>query len=480
MTAPIRHAHAPLTPTTDGVLVNDIHSRLNPTRVARSVAVESPEHAADVVRVARKAGLPVCPGGGRHAMGGQQFITGGVLLDTRPMRRVLRLDAARGLVEAEAGTQWPELLAWLREAQRGAPQPWAIAQKQTGADRLSLGGAVAANVHGRGLTMRPFVDDVEALTVVDANGESLRCSRDERPELFRHVVGGYGMFGVVTTVTLRLVPRRQLRRAVEVRLVDDLIAAFDERIAAGHLYGDFQFAVDHASEDFLRRGVLSSYAPVADPRPVPEDQRALSTDDWRRLLALAHVDKARAFREYAAHYLATDGQRYWSDEHQLGFYLDDYHEELDRMTGAHAPGSEMITELYVPRERLADVMACAADTLRALRANVVYGTVRLIERDEETALPWARERWACVVLNLHVDHTPTGIATAAEQFRALIDLAAVRDGSYYLTYHRWATRDQLLACHPAFPAWMAAKRRRDPDGVFQSDWWRWMEAVMRE
>ena len=475
MSAPARSQ--PALSTASGILVNDVHSHLNPTSVARLVPVESARHVADVVRAARHARLPICASGGRHAMGGQQFVTGGVLVDTRPMCRVLHFDAARGLVEVEAGIQWPQLLAWLHESQRGVHAPWTIAQKQTGADRLSIGGAVAANIHGRGLTMRPFVDDVEALTIVDPHGDMLRCSRSENAERFRHVVGGYGLFGVVTSVALRLLPRQQLQRVVDVRLVDDLIAAFDERIRAGHRYGDFQFAIDPASDDFLRRGVLSTYAPVAEPTLVAE-QRSLTPDDWSRLMTLAHVDKSRAFREYAAHYLSTDGQRYWSDEHQLGVYLDDYHPALDRALGSSVPCSEMISELYVPRARLVDFMSDAADTLRRLHADVIYGTVRLIERDEETALPWARERWACVVLNLHVEHSSDGVDRAADQFRALIDLAAARGGSYYLTYHRWATRNQLLACHPAFPAFIAAKQAHDPDGVFQSDWWRAVRGVV--
>ena len=36
-------------------------------------------------------------------------------------------------------------------------QAWAFAQKQTGADRLTIGGSLSANMHGRGLTMPPFV-----------------------------------------------------------------------------------------------------------------------------------------------------------------------------------------------------------------------------------------------------------------------------------------------------------------------------------
>jgi hypothetical protein len=139
----------------------------------------------------------------------------------------------------------------------------------------------------------------------------------------------------------------------------------------------------------------------------------------------------------------------------------------------------MITEIYVPRERLADFMHEAAEELRRVGADVVYGTVRLIERDDETFLAWAREPWACVIFNLHVDHSRGGVARAAHAFRLLIDLAIARRGSYYLTYHRWATRAQVEACHPRFAEFLELKRRHDPDEVFQSDWYRHCRGLFR-
>ena len=453
-------------------VVNDVHSRLNPT-VVRGVALPRTVAAVrTVLRRAADAGHAVCVGGGRHAMGGQQFGAGAVLLDTRGLDGVLHLDRARGTVEVQAGIQWPALVAALRRAQAGDAGAWSIAQKQTGADRLTIGGAVAANAHGRGLAMRPFVGDVESLTVVGADGEVRRVSRADDAELFALVAGGYGLFGVVVAATLRLVPRRVLRRTVEVITADALMAGFAQRIADGALYGDFQFAIDPASDDFLHRGVFSTYAPVAVGTPIPRGQRTLSARDWQRMLYLAHARKGEAFEAYAAHYLATDGQLYASDTHQLTTYLDDYHPALDRALGAAHPGSEMITEIYVPRHRLLDFLAEARDDFRRERVDVVYGTIRLIERDDESFLAWAREPWACTIFNLHVEHTPTGVARSGDAFRRLIDMAVRRGGSYYLTYHRHATRAQLLACHPRFPAFLAHKRRHDPDDRLQSDWYR--------
>ena len=447
-------------------LVNDVHSRLNATTVDRVLPVRSLEEIGAALAYAGAAGKPVSIAGGRHAMGGQQFCAGGILLETRPLDRVLALDLERGTIEVEAGIQWPALTAAL------AGSPLTFAQKQTGANDFCLGGAVSSNVHGRGLVMPPFVDDVESLVLVGACGEPVRCSRDENAELFRLAVGGYGLFGVVYSVTLRLVPRRTLERVVELCTADELDAAFAQRIDDGFLYGDFQFATDAASPEFLRRGVFSCYRPVED-RPLPEEQRVLSPDDWRRLLHLAHTDKSLAFDLYASHYLATSGQLYLSDRHQLAQYVDGYHAEV-------GPGSEMIAELYVPRPLLADFLGAAARGLRRLDADVIYGTVRLIERDDETVLAWAREPWACTVLNLHVEHTRAGLERAAAVFRRLNDLALERGGSFYLTYHRWTSRAQLEAGYPRLGEFLAAKERHDPEGRFQSEWYRWLRATVAE
>jgi FAD/FMN-containing dehydrogenase len=445
-------------------VVNDVHSRLNRTEVARVVPVRSLAGIRAALAGAVAAGLPVSIAGGRHAMGGQQFCAGGIVLDTRPLDRVLGLDLERRTIEVEAGIQWPALADAL------AGSPLTFAQKQTGANDLCLGGAVSANVHGRGLALHPFVGDVESIVLVGADGVPVRCSRDENAGLFRLAVGGYGLFGVVYSVTLRLVPRRTLERVVELRTADELDAAFAERIDAGFLYGDFQFVTDEASPDFLRRGVFSCYRPVEE-RPLPDERRVLSADDWRGLLQLAHTDKSLAFDLYAGHYLATSGQLYLSDRHQLAQYLHGYHDHI-------GPGSEMITELYVPRESLADFLAGAARELRRLDADVIYGTVRLIERDDETVLAWAREPWACTVFNLHVEHTRAGLERAATAFRRLNDLALERGGSFYLTYHRWATAAQLDAAYPRLHEFLAAKRAYDPDELFRSDWHAWLESML--
>ena len=457
------------------VLLNDIHSQLNETAVERVIPIDSIEGLRAAIGRARRDGQSVSIAGGRHAMGGQQFGAGTMNLDMRPFARVIRFDREAGLVEVESGIQWPSLIDELNRRQAGADRQWGIAQKQTGADRLTIGGALAANIHGRGLTMPPLVHDIEEFTLVDAAAEVHRCSRSVNHDLFSLAVGGYGLFGAVATVTLRLRPRVKVRRVVEIREIDGLVDAVNDRIAEGFLYGDFQFSIDERSPNFMRRGVFSCYQPVDPSTPMTPDQLELSEEQWAQLFALGHFDKARAYDLYTSYYMSTNGQVYWSDTHQLSTYIDDYHRVIDAQAGAR--GSEMITEVYVPRSRLADFMEEARADFLANRVNVFYGTVRFIEPDQESFLAWARQPWACIVFNFHIDHSAAGLRKTAEDFRRLIDLAIKREGSYYLTYHRFARRDQVERCYPQFARMLNLKKQFDPQERFQSDWYRFYRSM---
>jgi len=455
-----------------GVWLNDIHSQLNRTHVHELVRPASAEEVRAVVQRAAREGRAVSILGGRHAMGAQQFGTETICIDAGGLSEIGPLDAAKGTVEVGAGVQWPELIAWLHNAQEGNPRGFGIVQKQTGADRLSLGGTLAANAHGRGLTLAPIVGDVESFTLIDASGELRRCSRRENAEWFRLVIGGYGLFGMVTSVQLRLMRRGKLQRVVAIGDSANLAERIQERIDAGFLYGDFQYSTDVGGDTFLRRGVFSCYRPVDPDTPIPAGQAELHTKDWLKLIALAHLDRGQLFRRYSEYYQSTNGQVYWSETNQMADYIDDYHQILRPQIGALADGTEMISELYVPRPAIHDFLEAIRADMVQHQANPIYGTVRWIERDDVTVLAWARQPWACVIVNLHTAHDPGSLAVTGEHFQRLIRRARELGGSYYLTYHRWATPEQVTSCHPRFVEFLRAKRKRDPEERFQSDWYR--------
>ena len=263
-------------------------------------------------------------------MGGHQLLQR-VASSTPLARPRLRFDPLRGL--SVKRIRWPALLV-------GCTQPAnrdCLTFARTYRRREFSSARTGSNSMGRGLAFprSHYVDSIG----LDADGQPRRASREENAALFACIAGGYGLFGLVVRLTLRLVRRCTLQR--EVRLIRSaaLIPAFEDAIARGCRYGDFQFAIDAASDDFLDLGILSCYLPVADAAPEPSP-RHLSPRDFARLLLGAHVEPSRAFAEYSAFYLASSGQRYASDAQQMGVYLGDYHAQIDEQVGHCGSGDD--------------------------------------------------------------------------------------------------------------------------------------------
>jgi FAD/FMN-containing dehydrogenase len=287
-------------------------------------------------------------------------------------------------------------------------------------------------------------------------------------------IGGYGLFGMVTHVQLRLVRRFKVRRRVEIIAVKDLLDWYDRRISEGFVLGDCQYSAELSGDAESHPGVLPCYEPVAPDVPTTEKPARLSADDWAGLYRLMRTDKQKAFEVYSKHYLKTDGQVYWSDTHQLA---GDF---VGHRTAVEAEkGTEMITEVYLQHDLLMPFFRAIRADLAERKADITYGTIRFIEADEETFLPWAREKSVCVVCNLHVRHTEEGIAKSRADFRRILDRVVEFKGSFFLTYHRWATPEQVSSCYPKIRDFFRLKRKYDPSERFQSEWYRHYAADFR-
>ena len=453
----------------NGIWLNDSQSQLNPTRVRHLCRPCSIDEIQSLVAFARKSNRAISISGGKHAMGGQQFGNENLHLDMSGFNRILQLDLESGLVSVEAGIKWPKLIRDLHALQRNQPggAPWVIKEKQTGVDSVSIGGSLSANMHGRGLKSRPFVDSIESFELIDHHGEVHCCSRRQNQELFALAIGGYGLFGVVATVTFQLVRRFKVRRHVSRILAMDSVALLNQQRDAGCVFGDCQFSIDLDGVADEHAAIMPCYQPVNSDTEITPDATSLAPDDWGSLYRLSRTDKRQAFELFSEHYLRTDGQVYWSDTLQLSNAFCGYRDAMDPNVG-----TEVITEIYLGHETAIPCLEKIRQCLATRKADVTYGTIRLIEADHETFLPWARRRSVCIVANLHCPKTTAGTEKTKRDFKAILDCTLEYDGSFYLTYHRWASEHHVATAYPQIRDFFALKKVYDPNEIFQSNWYR--------
>jgi FAD/FMN-containing dehydrogenase len=153
---------------------------------------------AAAVRFAREHDLEIAIRGGGHNVAGTAVCDDGIVIDLSAMRGV-RVDPSARTAWVQGGALWGDVD---REAQAYALATTGGIVSHTGVAGLTLGGGIGWLMRKHGLT----VDNLLAADIVTANGEVLRASPDQHPDLFWALRGGGGNFGVVTAFEFQLHP----------------------------------------------------------------------------------------------------------------------------------------------------------------------------------------------------------------------------------------------------------------------------------
>ncbi len=190
------HLYEPGTPEyADTTTLNNGMIERRPAVVARCA---SPADVVDAIAHARGAGLPLAVRAGGHSVAGLSLVDDGLVIDVRGMNAV-EVDAERRVARVGAGATWSQF--------DRATEPYALATtggrvSTTGVAGLTLGGGSGWLERKHGLAC----DNLLAVELVTAEGEHVRASAAEHPDLFWALRGGGGNFGVVTAFEFRLHP----------------------------------------------------------------------------------------------------------------------------------------------------------------------------------------------------------------------------------------------------------------------------------
>lgn len=463
-----------------GGTLNDA-SALSRTPVYGVVEVSERGHIADALAFARANGLKISMAAVRHSMGGHAFDDNALVLDMRKFNRI-DLDETARTVRVEPGATWYDI-------QNRLHPRFAVKAMQS-TDIFSVGGSVSVNAHGMDHQAGSIAGTIRSMEVMLADGSVTTCSPNANRDLFMHVVGGYGLFGVILSVELDITDNAIYRTSRRIIASDEFPDLFERELepdrGLGLFYGHLSTAPGNLLEEMIiYRYDVAAALPPADLAPL-EAPGAVTAK--RLILNLAKYGGwFKSFKWFAEKSLEPEFEActvprtaaMGEGEDCLVSRNNPMHDSVPYLFNDLKHDTDILHEYFIPRTEYAAFVAGARAIFRASPLALLNASVRIVHQ-EDTALSYAREPAFSLVFYVNQSTDETGNARMRALTRALVDLTIRHRGRFFLPYQLHYTGAQILAAYPELPAFLETKRRYDPEGLFTSTFHRMTEAVVAQ
>lgn len=382
----------------------------------------------------------------------------GVILQER-FDKYLAFDPRTGLLECEGGVSVEDLLATFLP--RGFFPP-----ATPGTKYITVGGAIAADIHGKNHHREgSFSHGVESLSVMLASGETVSCSREKNPDLFRATVGGMGLTGIITGAKFRLQSVPSSRMKVYFKKTRNLEETLAQFVATDEKYGHSVCWLDTvASGPKLGRGVmmLGNFAGADD---LHESGSALH--------ALAFKKKTNVpffFPEFTLNKLSIAlfnsavYAHYPNDKTKIQT-IDRYYYPLDSITNwnrGYGKAGFIQFQAVWPKASSAEALKKTLEAIQNAGELSFLSVLKTLgpESDGYLSFPMPGH-----TLALDIPYRGKNTDALARRLNALtLDYG----GRVYLAKDAFLTADQTRRMYPHYDDFLAAKHKWDPAGRFAS------------
>jgi FAD/FMN-containing dehydrogenase len=461
---PISRAQAaPRRPPSSPFMLDDA-SRLNETPISRQAILTSRDDAMLLRELratlgeAATEGRPVAFGGARHSMGGQSLPRNGIAASFAAA--AIEPDREKRIYRVSAGARWRDVIRVLD------PISFSPAVTQSNHD-FSVGGTLSVNAHGWPVPFGPFGSTLRRFRIMLADGSVVTCSSTENAELFRLVVGGYGLFGIVIDADLAMVENSLLTPVSELMKA----GAFAQRFVARANDPSLRMAYGRLSvarEGFLQQALLVGYRQALqqpDRLPPPKNSSAfsmLSRGIFRTQIGSERGKRARWMAE--TRLMPKVGQIALTRNTLLN-------EPVAALADRDPSRTDILHEYFVAPDRLNEFLAACREIIPAHKQDLLNVTLRYVDADSSSVLTYAPQPRIAAVMLFVQKRTAEDDDDMRAMTVKLIDRTLAISGSYYLPYRLHATREQLRAAYPRVDEFVAAKRRADPQLRFRNTLW---------
>ncbi len=431
----------------------------------------------EVLVLARRSGRSIGLRGGGNSYGDAAMNTENIVLDLRRMNRVLDWNPETGVIRVEPGVTLSQL--WQHVLEDGWWPPVA-----TGTSFTTMGGSAAMNVHGKNAyKVGPIGDHIREFDLMLASGETITCSREANSDVFHAAIGGFGMLGIFTSLTLQM--KRIYSGLLDVETcaranLDDMFDYFHENTGRSDYVVGWIDSL--AGGKALGQGDVhrANYLPPgADP--VPAQTLRLENQHlgpnlfglvprsiiWMFMQPMLS-DKGVRFVNFGKHLMGNvSGVKRYRQPHAQFHFLLDYVPDFKR---AYGRGGLIQYQPFVPKETAGDAFREIL-SLCQRRGLPNYLTVLKRHKPDDFLLSYAVDGFSLAMDFRVTDANRQRLSWLAREMDEIVLAAA---GRFYFAKDS-TLRPEVARAYlgqERIARFRELKRRCDPDDLFQTDLWR--------
>ncbi|GAB4504869.1 MAG: FAD-binding oxidoreductase [Anaerolineales bacterium] len=422
----------------------------------------------EAFQLAKKTGLTVTLRGAGRSYNDAALNGGGIVLDLSGMNRIVEWEPASGVVRCEAGVTLQQL--W----QTVLPDGW-WPPVVSGTMTTTLGGCLGANIHGKNnFKMGTIGEHVVEFTAFLPTGAQVTCSPKKNADLFYALIGGLGMLGVITTVTLQM-------KKVDSGLLE--VSAWPTRTLAEQLHGleegapKYDYIVGWLDTITIGHGQIHAANYVHDDPDPAKRQLAYQALPSRLFgvmpKSLLHyfmtpfMNNLGAWAINTGKYLASLRRHTFRQSHAAFHFLLDY---VPLWELSYGRGGLIQYQSFLPKETALRTWTEMLATAKK-RGLPSYLGVTKRHRPDAFLLSHAVDGFS---LALDFKVTDRNRARLSEMLQEFDQMALAAGGRFYFAKNSETSAETTRAFlgDEAVEKFKKLKKRTDPDGLLESDLYR--------
>lgn len=425
------------------------------------------EEVRKAILAAKNSGKKVTARGGGLSYGDQALNQGHTILDMTQMNRVISFDETSGILQTEPGVTFENILL------KTLDKNWVL-PTIPGTRYVTMGGALANNIHGKNARAQGnFGGSVEKFKIILGNGEEKVCSRNENSELFFAVIGGMGLLGIVTEITLQLspVPSSYLSvKKVTAASLDELLQIFETEVSKN------TFAIAQVdcfpTKSELGRGTVHSanFIPISPSK---------SREEMGKISPLLFGIFPKTLIPFFGKYFLTNlvmkrvsALKYHLDKKTVGTQeqnIFDFTFLLDNVPNWKKVFRHGFYEYepLIPKERAKEIIQKLIQLTHKYNMPAYLSAIKAHKKDG-FLLSYALDGYSFA---LDIPAQPKLKEKQQEMFRKMNEIVLSVGGIIYLAKDAILTKEEFRKMYKV-EEFLSLKQKYDPEGLFQSDMYR--------